>query len=287
LGDAGAALLTGGSAVLGALVGSFLCVVIRRVPAGLSIVKPGSACPDCAHPIRPVDNIPIVSWLALGGRCRDCRRPISPRYPIIEAATAVVFGLVAWWMLSASSPIGDAVSSAGAAAPVVQVLLVASYLWFAAAGIALAVIDLDTHRLPNAIVLPGYAVAAIGLVVPAAVSGDVSRLVTTVAGAAILFGVYLLLSLAWQGGMGAGDVKLAGVIGAFLGFSGWGPLAVGAFAAFVLGGLASLVLLALRRAARRTAIPFGPWMLAGAWVGIVAGAPIADAYLSLFGITQV
>jgi len=287
VGDAAAALLMGGSAVLGALIGSFLNVVIHRVPAGLSVVYPPSACPGCGNRIREYDNIPVISWLILRGRCRDCREPISARYPLIEAGTALAFGMVAAWMLSPLSPAGGVVEAAGVAGLAAGALLLVAYLWLAAASIALTAIDLETHRLPNVIVLPGYAVAAAGLGIPALLAGDLERLGTMAAGAGMLFAAYAVMAMAWPGGMGMGDVKLAGVLGAFLGFSGWAALIVGAFGAFVLGGVISIVLLVTKRVSRKGGIPFGPWMIAGAWVGLVLGASIAASYLSLFGIELV
>lgn len=287
MGDAAAALLMGGSAVLGAMVGSFLNVVIHRVPAGLSVVSPPSACPRCEARIRPYDNVPVLSWFVLRGRCRDCSAPISARYPLIEAGTALAFLLVAAWMLSPLSPAGAIVDAAGQWGLLAGGLLLGAHLWLAAVSIALTAIDLETHRLPNSIVLPGYAVVTVGLGVPALLAGDPERLGIAAAGAGILFAAYLVMAIAKPGGMGMGDVKLAGVLGAFLGFAGWAALAVGAFAAFILGGLVSIVLLATKRVTRRGGIPFGPWMIAGAWVGLVWGASIAGAYLSLFGIAQV
>jgi leader peptidase (prepilin peptidase) / N-methyltransferase len=276
-------LAAAGAIVLGAAIGSFLNVVIHRVPAGQSVVRPPSACPTCETRIRATDNIPVVSWLILRGRCRACRAPISPRYPLIEAATAAVFGLVVWWLQSPLSPIGPAFTAHSLAA-VVVIFVALAYLWLASASIALAVIDLDTHRLPNVIVLPGYGVAAVGLIIPALVVGDIQRVAITLAGAGILFAVYFLLWFIKPGGMGLGDVKLAGVLGAFLGFSGWAALAVGGFGAFLLGGIVSIGLLITRKATRKSGIPFGPWMIAGCWLGLVVGTPIATAYLSVFGL---
>lgn len=280
-----AIILIAGAAVLGAAVGSFLNVVIYRVPIGKSVVHPPSACPGCGERIRPADNIPIVSWLLLRGRCRSCGTAISARYPLVEAATALAFAGVAAWMLSPLAPVTAVIEAVGPASGVAAALLAVAYLWLAGASIALAAIDLEHHRLPNAIVLPSYAVAALGLGVPALLAGDVERLGTAAAGAGLLFALYFVLWLVWPGGMGMGDVKLAGVLGLYLGFSGWGALAVGAFGAFVLGGLISIALVALKRANRKSGIPFGPWMLGGAWIGIVVGDPLARAYLAVFGIT--
>lgn len=266
--------------VFGALIGSFLNVVVYRVPAGRSIVSPPSACGSCGSAIRPYDNIPVVSWIALRGRCRSCRSAISVRYPLVEGATAVAFAVVAWWFWAGP----EAPEGRGGAALAAGVLEVAAYLFLAAISIALALIDLDVHRLPNAIVLPAYGVGAVLLGTAGLLAGEPGALAGAALGGAALFVVYLLLALAYPGGMGFGDVKLAGVLGMFLGFLGWGPLVVGAFAAFVLGGLYALALVALRRVRRGTGIPFGPWMLAGAWLGILAGPSIWSGYLSLLGL---
>lgn len=274
-------VLVGAAGVFGALIGSFLNVVIYRVPVGRSIVAPPSACGNCGGRIRAWDNIPVLSWLILRGRCRDCATVISVRYPLVELGTAVFFGVVAWWMLSSWVSTSDGVS-AGSTAGVVVALV--AFLYLAAVSVSLALIDLDTHTLPNRIVLPAYPVAAGLFTVAALLEGAPERLITALVGGFALFGVYLLLALAYPGGMGLGDVKLAGVLGLTLGWLGWGQLAVGAFSAFLLGGLFSLVLVATRRASRKSGIPFGPWMLAGAWLGIFGGNTIATWYLSVFGL---
>lgn len=264
--------------VFGAAIGSFLNVVIHRVPLGVSIVRPPSACAACATPVRPYDNIPIVSWLVLRGRCRDCATPFSIRYPLIELATALAFAAIAAVQLpalAATSTMTDALA---------VLLVTVALLYFVAISIALTAIDLDTHRLPDAIVLPAYPVLAALLAAAAIAAGDLESAARAAAGAGILFAVYLGLALISPRGMGMGDVKLAGVIGLMLGWFGWAALAVGALAAFILGGLAGVALIVARRASRNTGIPFGPWMLGGAWVGILLGQPIARGYLALFGL---
>jgi leader peptidase (prepilin peptidase) / N-methyltransferase len=147
---------------------------------------------------------------------------------------------------------------------------VASYAFFAVTGVVLAVIDVRTHRLPDRWVLPGYGVAGVLLPVAATVGGDPGRLLPTVGGALGMFVFYLALRLLRPGAMGGGDVKLSGVVGAHLGFLGWDVVLVGALAGFVLGGLFAVVLLLRERAGARTALAFGPWMLAGAWCAILA-----------------
>jgi len=271
------AIVIGG---LGLLIGSFLNVVIYRVPNGRSIVSPPSACGSCGARVRSRDNVPVLSWLLLRGRCRDCRARISARYPLVELGTAVFFGAVACLVL-ANTTSATLLDATGLAA---VILTLAAFLFFAAISVALALIDLDTHRLPNSIVLPAYPVGAALLTAAALAAGEPGRLVTMAIGGAVLFAAYYAMASLYRGGMGFGDVKLAGVIGLYLGWSGWGELAVGAFGAFLLGGAFSLVLVLTRGATRRTAIPFGPWMILGAWAGIFAGDQIATAYLALFGL---
>ncbi|GAA0440971.1 A24 family peptidase [Leifsonia naganoensis] len=265
-------VLLGGA--LGLAVGSFLNVVAYRLPIGGSLVSPPSACPGCGSGIRPYDNIPVLSWLVLRGRCRDCREPISWRYPVIEAATGVLFVVVAVAFLPEFST----------RAPLPAAITLIAFLYLAAISVALAVIDIDTHTLPNRIVLPAYAIGGALLGTALILEGEWSRLVSAAVGCAAAFLFYLVLALARPGGMGFGDVKLAGVLGLYLGSLGWAQLAIGVFAAFVLGGVFGIALTVTRRATRTSGIPFGPWMLAGAWLGILAGGPLWAGYLRLIGL---
>jgi len=264
--------------VVGVAVGSFLNVVIHRVPEKVSVVRPPSHCPGCSEPIAPRDNIPVLSWVVLRGRCRTCSMPISMRYPFVELLTGAAFVGIAVVMVPA---IIDASSSREVFAGLTRL---GTLLWFAAATIALSAIDLMTHRLPNAIVYPTIAVAIAGGLAEAALALDATMALRVLAGSGILFGGYLVLALAWTGGMGLGDVKLAAALGALLGAVGWGSLAVGAFAGFLLGGVASVILLIARRVDRRSGIPFGPFMLAGAWVGVVIGESAFAWYLDAVGL---
>jgi len=271
--------------ILGLLVGSFLNVVIYRVPNGRSIVSPPSACPRCAAEIMPYDNVPVLSWLALRGRCRTCKTRISARYPLVELGTAAFFAVVAWVVLWGDVSTGSATGFGPLTRSfAVTGLVLLAFLYLAAVSVALALIDLDTHTLPNAIVLPSFVVGAVLLAAAGAIAGDYGVLLRAGIGAAALGLAYFLMAVAYPGGMGLGDVKLAGVLGLFLGFLGWGPLAVGAFAAFLLGGLFGVALLVTKRANRKSGIPFGPWMLAGAWVGIFFGSGVWHGYLTLVGL---
>ena len=268
--------------VFGLLIGSFLNVVVYRVPAKRSIVSPPSACPHCGAPIRWADNIPVVSWIVLRGKCRDCGAPISVRYPLVELGTGVFFAGVARWFLLTPLPRERWSTIPTTVAPVLALI---AYLYLAAVSIALALIDLDTRTLPNRIVLPSYLVGAALLGASGFLAGDLTALATAATGAAALFLFYFLLALVYPRGMGMGDVKLAGLLGLFLGFLGWQAIVVGAFAAFVLGGIFSIVLVAMRLSSGKTAVPFGPWMLLGAWLGILFGSDIMGTYLGLFGIS--
>ncbi len=253
------------SALLGLAIGSFLNVVVWRVPRGESVVSPPSACPRCGHRIRPLDNVPVLGWLLLRGRCRDCGEPISARYPAVELGTAVLFGLTAWHL----GPVWH----------------LPAYLYLAAIGVALALIDLDVHRLPNAIVLPSYPVAAVLLGGAALLEGEPGVLLRTLLAGAALYAFYFVLMFAYPKGMGFGDVKLAGVLGMYLGYLGWLLVPVGAFAGFLLGGVVGAALLLTRRVGRKSAIPFGPFMLVGAAVAIAVGDPLVDWYLGLVGLS--
>lgn len=262
--------------LLGLAIGSFLNVVIYRVPAGKSLT-PDSACPHCGIAIRKRDNVPVISWIVLQGRCRGCSEPISARYPLVELGTAVAF-------LAVTARFGGTLADAGSAAETVAASIeLVAFLVLTSITIALALIDLDTKRLPNALVLPSLAVGIVLLAAAALVRGDLQALIGAAVGGAGLFVLYLILALV-SGGMGMGDVKLAAVLGLYLGFLGWGNLLVGAFAAFLFGGVFGLVLMLARRAGRKTAIPFGPWMILGAWLGVFAGEFLASGYLEAVNV---
>lgn len=252
-----ALVLTAGF-VFGLLIGSFLNVVIWRVPRGENLNRPGSHCPVCEHPIRPHDNIPVVSWLVLRGRCRDCGTPISPRYPLVELGTGIAFAVTTVWI---------GVS-----------WLLLPMLWFVAVSIALSLIDLDLRRLPNAIVLPSWAVVGAGLLFTGLVEGTMSVFLRAMIAALAMGGIYLVLALVFPAGMGMGDVKLAVLLGMVLGWFGWPQVIVGFFLGFFLGALWGVGLMIAGKAGRKSALPFGPFMIAGCWVALFWGAPLAQAY---------
>ena len=250
--------------VVGVVLGSFLNVVVHRVPRGESVVSPPSACPGCGTPIRPRDNVPVLSWLLLRARCRDCGEPISARYPLVELGTGVLFAVMG--LRFGLDPVLPA------------------YLYLAAVGLALALIDLDTRRLPDVLTLPSYPVAAVLLGGAAFVQRDAGPVLGAALGGAAMYALYFALWFAYPGGMGFGDVKLAGVLGMYTGWLGAGAWAVGLFLGFFLGGAFGIALIVAKRGGRKTAVPFGPFMLLGALVAVLLGAQLARAYLAASGV---
>jgi leader peptidase (prepilin peptidase)/N-methyltransferase len=258
------ALLVVLCAVLGLAVGSFLNVVVWRVPRGESVVSPPSHCPRCDTPISPRDNVPVLSWLLLRARCRHCREPISARYPLVELLTGAVF--------------------AGLAARLGPDWALPGFLYLGAVCVALALIDLDHKRLPNVLTLPSYVVGAVLLGAAAFLEGEPRAIVRALAGMAVLYGVYFLLAFAYPAGMGFGDVKLAGVLGLYLAYLSWSTWFVGWLLGFLLGGLFGVLAILVRRASRKTQVPYGPFMIAGALIAIWAGEAIANVYLNATGL---
>lgn len=260
-------VLLAGSALVGLVVGSFLTAVIHRVPSGVPVLRPGPHCPRCASPIRARHAVPVLGWLALRGRCADCGGPIGARYLVVELVTAALFLLSAWLLWTRG-----------------QLPLLPAVLYLVGAGIALSLIDVDVHRLPNAIVLPGYPVLAALLLGATAVSGDWAALLRAGVGAAILLGFYLIITLIHPAGMGWGDVKLSGLLGAVLGYVGWTALLVGAVAGFASGAVVAAAAMAIGRAGRRTALPFGPFMFLGTAFGVTLGDWLGTWYLTVAGV---
>ncbi len=254
-------VIAGLVALFGAIIGSFLNVVAHRVPEGNSVVSPPSACTNCDAAIRARHNIPVLGWIILRGRCHDCSAAISVRYPIVEAATAgaffattLVVGLE--WSLLA-------------------------HLWFVSVTIVFVLTDLDHHRLPNAIMIPGTVVGALALGGGALADGRAGDFVEALAAGAGYFLLMLLIALVARGGFGFGDVKLAFLLGVFAGYGGWPLAAFAAFAGFMLGGVISLFLVVTRIKGRKDAIAFGPPMILGSWIAIVWGRSILDWYLRI------
>ncbi len=241
--------------VLGAIFGSFLNVVVHRVPRHESVVKPASHCPRCGTPVKPYDNIPILSWLLLRGHCRSCGESISPRYPLVEAGTGVLcVGAVLVHQ-----------TASGIALSIALILIV----------VPAALIDLEHRIIPNKLTALGAVVAIVlGTVLDPA--GEPERLIAGISAGGFL----LLAALAYPGGMGMGDVKLAGVMGLFLGAA----VAPALLIALVSGVLVGAVIIARKgaQAGRKTAVPFGPFLALGAIVAIYAGLPLLDLYINHF-----
>lgn len=247
-----------GIGVLGALIGSFLNVCIHRLPRGESVIHPGSRCPACGTPIRAFDNVPILSWLWLGGRCRACRAAIAVRYPAVEALNAAGYILI-WYRFGSS----------------VEALV---YAAFYSSLLVVTFIDWDHQIIPNRITLPGI---AIGLLSAATVlaGGFVDALLGTVLGGGLLYAV--AVGSEWvlkKEGMGLGDVKLLAMIGAFL---GWKAVLVTVFVGALSGSVIGLTLLATRVKRRGEPIPFGPFLALGAVAALFAGPELIAWYLRL------
>ena len=239
-------------ATAGLVLGSFLNVVVHRLPRGESLIAPRSRCPGCATPIKPRDNVPVLSWFALRGRCRSCGVPISARYPLVEALTAALY---------------VAVVLAGG---------IDGNVWLGVAFVTMlvpvALIDLERRIIPNAILAPAALVAVVLLAVV-----DPGALPEHLIAGAAAGSFFLLAALAHPRGMGMGDVKLAAVIGLYLGR----VVAPAVFAALVLGVAVGAVIVYRRgiAGARKTAVPFGPFLALGGLVAMFVGGPIVDWYL--------
>lgn len=242
--------------LLGLVVGSYLNVVIHRLPRGESTVLPASHCPACGHVLAALDNLPLVSWIALGGRCRHCRAPISPRYPLVELATGLAFA-------GAVARFGPSRRACAAAV-------------FAALLVALAGIDVEHFLLPDRLTLPGLGLGlAAQLVLP---GGSLAR---GVVGALVGAGLLLFIAGAWElvrgsEGMGLGDVKMLAMVGALLGAGG---VLVTVVVATLLGSAVGLALVALRRGSLATRLPFGLFLALGGLVALYAGEPLLALYL--------
>lgn len=245
--------------LLGLLIGSFLNVVVHRVPAGRSISHPGSSCPSCGSPIRARDNVPVLSWVALGGRCRSCRAPISWQYPAVELLTAVLFAAL------------------GARYP--WSIVEAAFLAFTAGGVAVAVIDARHHVIPRTVVYVAGAAAFALLLAAALARGDLARLGVAVVAGAATFAVFLGVHLARPNGMGFGDVRLAGVIGLVVGWLGPGVVFVAVFVAFLAGALIGVPLALRGGRGRKAVLPFGPFLVAGSVVGLLVGPQLVGLWL--------
>lgn len=238
--------------LFGALFGSFLNVVAYRLPRSESLVRPASRCPSCGTPIRPYDNIPMLSWLLLRGRCRSCSASISARYPLIEALTAALC-------------VGAVLAGGGTSKVALHVTLILLL-------VPVALIDLEHRIIPNKLTVLG-AVLAVGLGLGLDASGEPQRLIAALAAG----GALLLAALAYPGGMGMGDVKLAAVLGLFLGRD----VAPAMLIALLAGVIAGAIVIARKGAAqgRKTAVPFGPFLAIGATVAVFAGDQLVNWYV--------
>jgi len=246
-------------ALFGLAVGSFLNVVIHRVPRKESVVRPPSHCPSCDTPIRPRDNIPVLSWLLLKGRCRQCQAPIAGRYPAVEALTAALFAAV-----------GARLADSWA---------LPAFLVLTAALVAITAVDLELFVIPNRILYPALFLSAPLLVMAAVVGDDMGSLRDAALGGVLAWVLFFVIHLVSPRGMGFGDVRLAGLVGLHLGWLSLGHVAVGLFAAFCLAAVLGVGLIATGVRSRKDKIPFGPFLALGAGVALFLGQAILDWYL--------
>lgn len=246
------------AAVVGLVMGSFATVVVWRVPRSESIVRPSSHCPSCSAPVKPWDNIPVLSFVLLRGRCRSCGVRIGWRYPLVELAVAALFVAVALRLSDWDVP---------------------AYCGLALALVVLSWIDLEHQRLPVVIVYPAIAAGAALLVMASAGTGDWHAVLRALVGGLAGFLLFAGIFYATRGGMGFGDVRLAGLCGMFLAYLGWRHVAVGFLATAVFAGVVAIALVATGRAGRKTRIPYGPFMAAGTMVAVLWGAGIAHIWL--------
>ncbi len=245
--------------ILGACIGSFLNVVIYRIPAGESIVSPGSRCPGCGAAIRWYQNIPILSWVALRGRCGACGISISVRYPLVEALTGALFVLVfaAFGFQSAT----------------------VVYWIFVAALVAITFIDLDHQIIPDVISLPGIPAGFVASFFVPWISWSDSLLGIVLGGGSLYLVAAGYELLTKKEGMGGGDIKLLAMIGAFL---GWQAVLPVIFLSSLIGSLVGVPLMLIKKADGRLAIPFGPFLALGAVIYLLWGRALLTWYLSFF-----
>ena len=258
------ALLVAVCGVLGLLVGSFLNVVIHRVPAGESIVKPRSRCPNCGTELANRDNIPVISWLLLRGKCRTCSHPISPRYPIVEALTGLLFAAMA-------ARFGLEVE-------------LAAYLVLTAFLIALSAIDLDTFLLPKKLVWPAFFSGVVLLGLASLVQHDSLSAAEAAIGAAAAFAFLYAVRFVYPKGMGFGDVRLSPFLGMHLGWLMLGQVAIGLFLSFMLSAVIGVGLIATGIKTRKDRIPFGPFLAAGTLLTVFVGEAIQRYYVDAMGL---
>jgi leader peptidase (prepilin peptidase) / N-methyltransferase len=255
------AALIVGCALFGLAVGSFLNVVIYRVPRHESIVSPRSRCPTCAAPIKEYDNIPVLSWIVLRGRCRNCQAPISPRYLVVELIGGALF--------------------AGLGARMGYAWQLPAYLVFASSLLALSCIDLELLILPKKIIYPTLALVTALLVVASAAVSDWDRVLIGVICAVAWFVVFFLLNFASPRALGFGDVRLAPLLGLALGWLGWRYAVLGFFAANLVGAVIGISLIASKHMKREQPVPYGVFLSAGAAIALFAGPELVSHFQNL------
>jgi leader peptidase (prepilin peptidase) / N-methyltransferase len=265
------ALLIAFAVLLGLMFGSFATAAAYRIPRRESFVTGRSKCPNCGATITAIENIPLFSYIALRGRCRHCGTRISPRYPLIEIGTGVLFGLAAWKF-----------------GYTIETIIYGAFFWVL---VVLTIIDIEHKLLPTRVIYPAFFVGAAALAVTALVRDDAHRILDMAIGAAVFAGIFFVIFYAApQGGFGFGDVRFALLLGAFIGYLGApGLVLLAMFLSFFTGALIGIGLKWWEQresesegSLRKAKIPFGPYMALGSVISIFWGQRLLDAYLNLF-----
>jgi leader peptidase (prepilin peptidase)/N-methyltransferase len=245
--------------IVGLIFGSFATVAAHRIPRRENIVSGRSKCPNCGHTITWIENIPVFSYLLQRGKCRNCGSRISPRYPLVELTCGVLFALSVWKF-----------------EVTVTAAVFAGFFW---ALVVLTAIDLEHKLLPNRVVYPTFVAGWVGLGLAAVVDSELDRLADAALGALIFGGFFFLVAFIYPAGMGGGDVKLAFVLGSFLGYlGGAGVVLVGMFLSFAAGAIGGVTAMQVTRGGRKMQVPFGPFLATGTVVAVFVGRAIADWY---------
>jgi leader peptidase (prepilin peptidase)/N-methyltransferase len=239
-------------------VGSLLTMLINRLPRDESLLWPSSHCMTCDEPLKARHTVPVLSWIVLRGRCAFCRQRISLRYPLVELGTGALFAAI-------TVRFGATVQ-------------LPAYLYLAAVGVVLGLVEFDVRRVPDSIVLPSYVVSVLLLMPAGAASADWRTATRALVSMALLWLVFFAMALAYPSAVAFGDAKFAGLIGLYLGWLSWGTFVIGAFAAFVIAAVGQGTVAIRGRSGTAQAVPFAPCLVGAAVLALFVAVPITSWY---------